>query len=75
MMTSKRRRVRLAPMARHAVTESWDDGLSLRAIAELHGLSEERVSALLSAARHGFASPEAEARAASQAKARKAARR
>jgi DNA-directed RNA polymerase specialized sigma24 family protein len=75
MMTRQSRRVRLAPRARNAVTESWDEGLSQAAIAALHGLSAERVSALLLAARHGYASPEAEAAALAQAKARKATRR
>lgn len=75
MMTSKPRRAMLSGKARNAVTESWDEGHSIPAIADQHGLSEERVRALLSAARHGYASPEAEALALTAAKARKANRR
>lgn len=72
---TKRRRQPLSGRVRNAVTESWDEGFPLAAIATAHGLSEARVSALLSAARHGYPTPEAEAAAAIQAKARKAARR
>lgn len=69
---TKPRRIPLASRARHAVTESYDLGSTIPAIAQEHGLSEERVRALLSAARHGYASPEAEALALAAAKARKA---
>lgn len=72
---TKHRRTPLAPRARNAVTESYDLGASIPAIAQEHGLGEERVRALLSAARHGYASPEAEAAALTAAKARKANRR
>lgn len=75
MMTSKPRRARLASRARNAVTESWDEGRSVDYIAHEHGLSTDRVKALLLAARHGYASPEAEAAALIAAKARKANRR
>jgi DNA-directed RNA polymerase specialized sigma24 family protein len=69
------RRAPLSGKVRNAVTESWDEGFPLRAICHLHGLSEERVRALISAARRGYPTPEAEATALIQAKARKALRR
>lgn len=72
---TKHRRTPLAPRARNAVTESYDLGSSIAAIAQEHGLGEERVRALISAARRGYASPEAEAAALTAAKARKANRR
>lgn len=62
-MTKKKDRPKLSGRIRNAVTESWDDGDSIALIAHKHGLSEQRVKDLLTAARAGYGSPEAMAEA------------